>query len=101
MTSFARMVLSPALGGRRPFLQTLFDRDKLHGRARHHRRRQNAVPALGLHQRDEVVVGAERLGAGFDGGGLGFAGDLDIEALASPFSRVALANADDGNQRIL
>ena len=29
-------------------------------------------PALGLHQRDEVRLGAERLRPGFDGGGLRF-----------------------------
>ena len=44
-------------------------------------------------------VGAERLGAGFDGGGLGFAVILIFEALASPFSRVASALAAPRRER--
>jgi hypothetical protein len=59
-------------------IQNLFDRDERHRRARHHRGRQHAVPTFGLHQGNEVRIGAERLGAGLDGGGFGFAGQLDV-----------------------
>src|ERR1700685_3104309 len=50
-------------------------------------------PAFGLRQRHEVGIGAECFGAGLDGGGLGLARVLMLEARASPFSRVASALA--------
>jgi hypothetical protein len=63
---------------RHRFRPALLHRHERHRRARHHRGRQHPVPFFGLHQRDKVGVGAKRLGAGFDGGGFGFAGDLDV-----------------------
>ena len=59
-------------------IRTSFERHERHGRTRHHGRRQDPVPALGLNQRDEVRIGAERPGPGFNSGGFGFAGYFDV-----------------------
>src|SRR5882757_9927981 len=62
----------PGVPGRRN-CPGLFERHERHGRTGHHGRRQDPVPALGLNQRDQIRIGAERPGAGLDGGGFGFA----------------------------
>jgi len=62
-------------------VRSLFHRYERYRGARHHRGGQDAVPALGLHQRDEVRIGAERLGSSLDGGGLGLASDPDVRRL--------------------
>ena len=41
----------------------------------------SSAKALGLYRRDQVRIGAERLGSSFDGGGFGLARDLDVGRL--------------------